>query len=615
MKLFFICFLFTFFLSSLLITSLKNKNRSIASSSNPSISDLVPDQQFLTISNTRNKQNIITHEPGKDSEYIQRVFGILIQSASAVSKQDIYFPENSNFQNYYHFLFANLVIAEFESKLVHLTLRETAEYCSLPNNILSPVYDFDRPLIYYPKKLSDIKSQIPLADDSVRSELENQALMIEKKIEKSQNINENIPKILSLTSINKQKNVLNCANQKSRKELQLQLSSDYRKIGPMMIDPVKHQDFFSSNSIYDLPKLISYSSQYLYQLSKRSGDSVSLNSQCFEEFEDPKHRVIFEKIVKILMLKNIGAMPLNVCSRPEIKVLREVFDRLIEQDHQFSSIYHLYLPRDSVERKAFFEIINNVKNNKDDSQSLNRLYNNDYVGVEFIDEEKKMSRLLVVLEDEEEVKVVLSDEQTEQTKLIDSKSSASQIHNNDLLRISDDETQSFLPSIATMEFTSKEQDYILIGHKTNLRSSPLLLNDNYCGNTRYLEFKPIKVIVSKFIESEGFYKINLNEVSEAVHVNKCKDDKYIYVYKSFIRKTEPELDYKRGVLDSWVTLRKKPGVKASTIIGVQGPGQIIITNEVLKNDKYLWVELLDVNGDRAWFYAGQTGDFKLDYIK
>jgi hypothetical protein len=614
MKLFVGIFILSFFTSSIFITGFKDKSRKVASTPIPFISDQIPQENFLTISNVHAKynKNIITHKPGHDTEYVQRIFGLIIQSASNISTNNLYFPEISIFESYYNFLFSNIVIAEFESKLIHTTFRNANKHCSLTNNIISPLYDYDVPLIYYPERLAQLKSQVNLADTDVKNELENKINLIESRIKISQEINENVPQLIKMLNLDKKENIINCNTITNKDEIQLQLSPDYKRMGIMMLDISEHEEFFKSNNIFDLPRLIKYSSQYLYSLSKKNNTSSELYNSCLGEFKNEKNFKSFLQILNLWKLKNSVNDEFNICQSKEVKRLKKVFRRILEEDAQFTSLYHLYLPRESIERKAFFELIDNVKNGRDNNIYLSLVIKTDYV--EGIKGERISPRatVLSVLEDDDVIKFVIPDEVIISEEV--QKSSNEEILTQLQASVPHPEKEEFLPELSSLKFTKQKYDHIIIGKKTNLRSSALILRDNYCGNTRYSMFKPIRVKVNSFIERESFYKIEAKDVTEMIQVDKCKKNKFMYVHKSFIKETTKYLELKNGSLSSWVTLRDRPGVSSSLIVGTYGPSNIVITNEVIKNDKYLWIEILTVDGETAWFYAGLISNKKVEYL-
>ena len=68
-------------------------------------------------------------------------------------------------------------------------------------------------------------------------------------------------------------------------------------------------------------------------------------------------------------------------------------------------------------------------------------------------------------------------------------------------------------------------------------------------------------------------------------------------------------------LSTWVTKRDQHGLAQSTVLGVLGPQELVITNEYVYLNRYMWYSTIDTEGDEVWFYAGELGSLITEEIE
>ncbi len=136
--LFFVAFFFSIFLFH---ASEKHNSRTIASKQS-SMADRNWKRSYINFAPDFPYKGLI-HKPGHDGEYMQRLFGKLVQSAHSHSEEAWLDPGRGYYLTYNNFLLLALQVPMHESNLMHFTYRDPKFYCEFSNNVLDPVLKED----------------------------------------------------------------------------------------------------------------------------------------------------------------------------------------------------------------------------------------------------------------------------------------------------------------------------------------------------------------------------------------------------------------------------------------------------------------------------------------
>ena len=154
----------------------------------------------------------------------------------------------------------------------------------------------------------------------------------------------------------------------------------------------------------------------------------------------------------------------------------------------------------------------------------------------------------------------------------------------------------------------------LSGVGVNIRKTPEIIEGNICINSSAISFELIDFVVNGI--SGDFY-----EIQNPLELTDC-DQSSLYIHKDYVSinyvstdREDVEEEFKRVRLSTWVTKRDQHGLAHSTVLGVLGPQELIITNEYVYLNRYLWYSTIDTEGNEVWFYAGELGSLIAEEVE
>lgn len=337
----------------------------------------------------------LTNVPGRDGEYMKRLFGKLIQKADKLSKNKFYKPEIGVYKNYNTFLLTALQVPYHESSLTHFMNRDRSK-CSVINT-----YSDKRVLQGRTVKQQILKEMAALRkdrDNSVVSMQEKEA--IKKDLKKKQAwidkivpfIDKNMPKFYK--ALGRGKNIFkNCNSFAGQNNIQQMLfSNDYADVGMFMFNASSHPRVFAEGDVFDFDKTIAYGLGYLYNGHNNSGGFVSIveNAQsysCLRGLEQSNPKKFALRLIRGVWAGQYNSGNTSQTCRFQKRShkwakndrkyfldLRKIYD----DDLPEGSLWHSYLPAGSYEEKAFFELIGNVLNQTNNRTFLDVILRTDY---------------------------------------------------------------------------------------------------------------------------------------------------------------------------------------------------------------------------------------------
>lgn len=626
-------------------TSLSIGDRSIASSSIKSIADINYRRSYFMMDDNLPYKGL-THIPGKDEEYIQRLFGKFVQAASKISKDDFDDDKLFNSRFYHNFILTSLMVPHHESTLMHFTKRDPKTKCYFSNNILDPKNPEDDALNYYPILIKELeaKSKTKEFSQADRKELKdrktqlNNAKLLDKNIKyffKAMNTGEKI--------------FYHCSHFYDRESAQqILFAADYADIGILMFNSKSHPDFFETNRIFDFDLVLDYGLNYLFDGYKE----LSLNAQAYSCLGEDQTSFHFYKNLtrsswggkynsgnvgwscRYTDPRFLNATPKDgtffVGKRNDEGFLRN-YKKFMELD---SSLFHKYLPEKSLERKAFFELLNNVKHGKNDRVYLNQILEFDYdsqdelITENIIDEIEENiidndsleidSEGNITIEETIAINEDSKNESDDDLTKVGENSSEDDIHtpqpeqdvekdvkNNDLiskveidanknsmtvedqnklaLQVQEDVVKRYEEAVNDITPPKGEGailpkkdivlTHIITGFNINIRSAAdtSLSYDTICGNTQ-VPSGPIEVSVIS--EENDFTELDLSSIEKYIDYDKCPQIKTAFVYKDFVKpipKKSVNDSLKEANLLGWVTIRDRPSASKGIEIGTIGP--------------------------------------------
>lgn len=560
-------------------------NREIASTSKK-IPDINFRRNFFSLDHSHGYRGLFHN--GDDSEFITRLFGQIIQSADKLAKEDWYHPEENIYKHYNLFLLLSLVVPSHESALSHFTLREKSKYCYFSNDVLNPIHPKDHIVDFYQKAIMNL--------DSGAKGYAKQKRRFESKIRNANFLTKYYP-VFKKAMGEIPFELKHCDNVNSNNVYQLMFSGDYADIGMFMLNAKSHGDFFARGGILNFDQVREYALKFLY-----SGfHKISLNSEDYDCLKDlSKHD--FEEYSQNI-LKGAWAGRYNSGNTGKTCRFKNPSDKFYSNDISYArslkkffkpterkiSLFEKLLPLESIERKAFAELMENVKNQTNNrtylDQVMSRNYHSESNSILTDKNDRPLDRLV------EDNNLAITDDVPAQVEDLDEPGYV----NFDV------------PLLEQGEFIT-----LLTNKNTNIRKSPKILSDNVCGNTKKSDYLPIEVSVQ---EIEGSWvKVNSEELLTLIK-DECVLLESLYVHKSLVKLQKKNNNTSLIKINEAVVLRDVRGTKNSTIIGNLGPGEKAkLVQTYLSQDQYIWVEIILSNGEKAWFYAGEINAERFSYL-
>lgn len=622
----------------------------------------------------------LIHKPGHDGEYMQRLFGKLVQRAHKYSHEDWLDVERGYFLTYNNFLLLSLQVPMHESNLMHFTLRDPKYYCEFANNVLDPqrkedfvhenetkvgLEQYEQIIKKIPSLAEQYKSPKELNSKYCRTAkksplVSEQCGRLKKamiRIENVRLLKKNYPRFSKKVSTSV--DVKNCDKlMQFERVKQMQFANDYADIGIFMFNSNSHPDIFTTNGVFDFNSVIDYGVKFLYSgystVAKHNlldhADSYQYKESlsCFEGLDARSFsgRMFLMrgawagnynsgKISKSCRIDEDHSAFKNAKSykKPGYKLndsgfLKSMAKFFLEfrDTKEFQSVFkgvdlgrigpssfHKLLPGDSIERKAFEEILFNVFYGKNKNTYLSQVLEKDYDSEsEIVLTEESNNNESEFIETQiipkTEVTEIKSDEAKEDEALDNEDLGETPV---DVLDDVLDEViveSTLIPSLDPREFT-----HILDGEDLNIRSMASYERAAICGNTKSSPSKVIRVFVKK--EVNDFVELGFENSSEFNLKNECQGLGLYYIHKDYVKQVyDYQVLFKARLLKP-VTLRDKAGKDGSLIIDYKFPSDdrlFVIGESILEGSHsshlYVWYEIIRSDGSRGWFYSGKQGN-------
>lgn len=549
-----------------------SKARSIASRTK-TIADINFRRNFLSLEHSHGYRGLFHN--GNDSEYITRLFGQIIQAADELAREDWYHPEESIYNHYHLFLLLSLVVPSHESALMHFTLREKAKYCYFFNDVLDPMEAKDNVADFYKKALMQL--------DSADKGYAKTKRRYESKIRNANFLTTYYP-IFEKAKGGKKLEVKNCDKINTSEVYQLMFSGDYADVGMFMINAKSHGDFFAEGGILNFDTMKDYALEFLYSGFKR----ISLNNDSYSclaglQISDPD--LYAQNILKGSWAGrynsgNTGKTcrfmnPNDKFSANDVSYARSL-KKFFEPEGRKISLFEKFLPLESIERKAFVELMDNVKNQTNNQVYLAQVLKTDY-----------QSESNHILTNENDIPLLAGNGDFVEEIAVETKI--------DISELPDAGYQEFnFPQLSTDNLST-----FIVSRNVNIRLNPAIQADNLCGNTRKATVAPVEVNV---LEQEGSWlKVASSGLGEILD-DHCQELTEVYVHESLVKMLHVSKEKEHIEFLKIIPVYK--GLQSSTVVGVIGPGQSYLKLSQKTKDQSTWVQILTASGKKAWVNTG-----------
>lgn len=496
---------------------------------------------------------------------------------------------------------------------------------------------------------------------------------------------------------NKKNQFKNCAKLDDREEVrQLLFANDYSDIGLMMFNSTYHSEFFSTGKIFKFDEVIDHGLEYLYQgylvvafhnlytkkqkneLWKRKyGRSYPYNSyakrlSCFDgqdartfkgrsfvmrgawagkynsgqvskscRFTSKSKNYLNGKFRKndINYQTNLAKIFKDYKEdQNDIDAFQSAFSE-VPRVHVKSSLFHLYLPKGSLEEKAFRELIDNVYHGENNRVFLKQVLETDYNSRTSLIVKAKLTKnksepttietvegqVLIQGEDSQTPENSITAERDEEFAHIPLENSTElDFDENGIILHTSNEPGIGMNQVSSIEnfqrINKKKMTHIITGTEVNIRKAGKYGYDQVCGNTRVDDSQdPLKV---EFIGIEGdFTEVKFHDRGKFVYVKGCLDLETFFIFSPQVKEIEDYSVLNVIKLKNFTSIRDGAGTKNTSVIGSIGPGSElkVINKEVYigSNGKdYLWYQYMAQDGTRPWLFAGIVGGrLKVEVIK
>lgn len=583
------------------------KTQRIPASAQTSLADHNYRRSFVSLDDNISFSGL-THTPGKDGVYVRALTGTLIQRAHELAKD----WKHTEPSVYYTFLLAALTVPMHESTLMHFTKRSPEQFCYFSNDFLAN----------FEENYSALKA-LPLTRT------------VEIQIQNANFLRDNFERFFQSSGMNA--SIFKTCDELNHKAQvqQILFSNDYADVGLMMLNSTSHGDFFASGKIFRTDEVIKYGLNFLYD----GFEEIVVNSNehlCLSEAQGLEYH---KRLIQgVWAGKYNSGNTSRTCRFTDLDHRFSTNDRGFEtklaQIFDGTSVYHNYLPINSIERNFFIQLIENFHQPENLTIPIDQILNTNYQTVQDVFEENiETEPGVIVLSDDSEVEigeshndqlVVLEDNNLDVSLPIENNNQmsdriADHINQEITQEIYMNQREEPLPPVLGPEPVSQEISSYEIwmgnleGEGVNLRTSPELLEDNICVNTLALETNPVNFEVrgvsGEFFEIENQNTDLCDQSSVFVHQD--------YVKVSYENTQSEDLRYEVKLvrLDSWVSKRDQHGLANSTVLGVLGPQVLEITSEYIYLNRYTWYSTIDSTGESVWFYAGEVGNLITEEVE
>lgn len=531
----------------------------------------------------------LTLEDGKDSIYVKKLFGKLIQEADRLAREDFYKPEIGVFKNYFTFLLTSLQVPFHESSLTHFVKRDDS-YCYLTNHFLNKETLQGRGIReHLDFEISNLRKEIEIAKEKGESTEGHNSLLKRylgwKKVSGANSIigylDDNITAFYK--AYGRGDDIFwSCEKHLFEQDViqQMLFSNDYADIGMFMLNAKSHSQVFASGDIFDVDKVISYGLSYLYSGHKNSGGfyNIAKNSEgfsCLQGLEESNPSEYAKRLIRGVWSGQYNSGNLsNTCrfmnpshtwarnDQAYFKNFRRIFDKNLSE----GSLWHGYLPAGSIEEKAFLELIDNVENQKNSYNFIGKVLLTDYdsedsVVVDNSVEDQVIEDVVDIIEDDVDqgVSVVLSDIRTDAVDQVVTDATGqltndSQVQANDSIQdvgnIDDDQivdssdigkVEDDKPTdiIGDLPQRVTEKEYIISGSNINIRSAPVAKgNRTVCGNTRLYKGESALKVIKVGDDVKNFAKVKSSNIKSLLFSKRCSQLEYLYIYSDYVKEIE-----------------------------------------------------------------------------
>jgi hypothetical protein len=476
-----------------------------------------------------------------------------------------------------------------------------------------------------------------------------------------------------------------CSKLDDREEVnQLLFANDYSDVGLMMFNSTYHSEFFSTGKIFKFDDVIDHGLEYLYQgylavafhnlYTKTQKDELwkrkygrrypyhkhAKKLSCFDgqDARTFKGRTFVmrgawagkynsgqvskscrftsknKNYLNGKFRKNDTNYQTNLAKlfkdykndQNEVDAFQSAFSE-VSKAYIKSSLFHLYLPKGSLEEKAFRELIDNVYHGKNSRMFLKEVLDTDYNSKTnlIVTNKKRSPNPNSILVETVEGRVMLQNSDTEDSSITDRDENLVFFPTDNSTELDFDENGIIIhtsnePGIGINQVSStenfqrinkKKMTHIIVGSEVNIRKAGKYGYDQVCGNTRIDDSQdPLKV---DFIGIEGdFTEIKFHDRGKFVYVKGCLDRETFFIYTPQVIEIEDYSVLRIIKLKTFTSVRDGAGTKDTSVIGSIGPGsELKVINEHIytgSNGKdYLWYQYMAKDGTRPWLFAGIAG--------
>ena len=396
-----------FFISYFLGIVLFNKpNISREIASEPITNVLKYDRTYLALNTDKVNISGFGHVQGHDGKYIQRLFGEIIQKAHIYAAKDFYFPEKSIFLYYNTFLINSLLVPFHESSLMHITRRST-DHCYLANDFVDRDFHQEKSSSDFLDKLLDASENDPeiMKKKELLSNSNNKVLELWRKRSKGNGksiiyyVDKGFDQLFNFTTITHDFFPA-CHKIKSPDMYQLFFSGNYLDVGLYQINTEAHDEMISDHRIFNTLDTINYGIGYLYYGEKKNGGFRVIvrnpeNYHCLDK--NIRSIEYFKRIARGNWAGQFNSGRTSLTCRfkdsdhsfssNDLGFYKSMNTLLLEKGKKVKeNIWLDFLPEDSVERKAYLELVNNFKNRVNNREYLDQVLQTDYSQVSLIDD-------------------------------------------------------------------------------------------------------------------------------------------------------------------------------------------------------------------------------------
>lgn len=498
----------------------------------------------------------------------------------------------------------------------------------------------------------------------------------------------------------------------------LKFSNDYQDVGLLQFNVASHWEFFRDHEIFNFNVMVDYGVEFLYDegfnflvnmrnlnpeqrkkiQKKKKIPTLFKKLECFENLNMNN----FQDRIKVVQGSWAGRYNSGHVMR-SCRITKSKYSRKLNDDnfkvnlsrlfYQFkedqlwkdtfspfklssddvTSLYEKFLPVESLERKAFDELVENVYYGKNNKQYLTQVLSKNYDSKQ-VENIENHTEILKVEEDLEEEAVILAEsdqgeplvesyeveeniaEKPQSPQQVDDvvegtiDSSSEKIKENEIKERSVElivsEESIHVEEIVDIQSTKSEKEvevilkedlmdiippqeikvdiplknvdrltYMIRGANVNLRVAPDYADDKVCGNTKNFNNKPVKLSYIKLVND--FVEVQFDSVDAVSLSPECRSLKTLFIHKYYVERVE-----EFGIVKQYNyipggprPLRLKRG-KSQPKVGLIGPGIINVIDEHTYLNKYLWYRILSNDGKKYWIYIGniELGTLRAEVI-